>query len=55
MLFDADAFYLLFDAGYYGLGHQHEDKLDFVLYAHGRTLIDDPSIYQYKQDEFEPY
>ncbi len=52
---DADALYLLFDAGYYGLGHQHEDKLNFVLHAHGRTLIHDPSIYQYKLDEFEPY
>ncbi len=52
---DEHAFYLAFDAGAYGLGHQHEDKLNFVLHAHGRTLIHDPGIYQYKQDEFEPY
>ncbi|HEY64967.1 MAG TPA: hypothetical protein G4O02_10400 [Caldilineae bacterium] len=52
---DEDALYVIFDAGYYGLGHQHEDKLNFVLYAHGRPLIHDPSIYQYKHDEFEPY
>ncbi len=52
---DEGALYVIFDAGYYGLGHQHEDKLNFVLYAHGRPLIHDPSIYQYKRDEFEPY
>lgn len=50
-----DAVYLVFDAGYYGSGHQHEDKLSFMLHAYGRTLIIDPSIYQYKLDEFEPY
>ncbi|MCD6289926.1 MAG: alginate lyase family protein, partial [Anaerolineae bacterium] len=52
---DEDALYTIFDAGYYGLGHQHEDKLNFVLYAQGRPLIFDPSIYQYKLDAFEPY
>ncbi|GAB4558889.1 MAG: hypothetical protein Kow0047_04340 [Anaerolineae bacterium] len=52
---DERALYVIFDAGYYGLGHQHEDKLNFVLHAGGRSLIHDPSIYQYKQDEFEPY
>ncbi len=46
---------LIFDAGYFGSGHQHEDKLNFVYYAGGRELIGDPSIYSYKRDEFEPY
>lgn len=46
---------LVFDAGYFGAGHQHEDKLNFVLYAGGRELIGDPGIYSYKRDEFEPY
>ncbi len=46
---------LIFDAGYFGSGHQHEDKLNFVYYAGGRELIGDPSIYSYKPDEFEPY
>ena len=52
---DPQAMYLLFDAGYYGSNHQHEDKLNLVFHAGGRTLINDPSIYQYKQDEWEPY
>jgi hypothetical protein len=46
---------LIFDAGYFGAGHQHEDKLNFVFYAGGRELIGDPGIYSYKHDEFEPY
>ncbi len=50
-----DAQVLIFDAGYFGAGHQHEDKLNFVLYGGGRELIGDPGIYSYKGDEFEPY
>jgi hypothetical protein len=46
---------LIFDAGYFGAGHQHEDKLSFVYYAGGRELIGDPGIYSYKRNEFEPY
>ena len=46
---------LIFDAGYFGSGHQHDDKLHFVYYAGGRELIGDPCIYSYKRDEFEPY
>lgn len=52
---DEDAQYLVFDGGYYGDSHQHEDKLSFVLYAGGRTLIIDPGIYQYYRDEFLTY
>lgn len=46
---------LIFDAGYLGLKHEHEDKLNFVYYAGGRELIGDPGIYSYKRDKFEPY
>lgn len=52
---DPDGQVLIFDAGYFGSGHQHEDKLNFVYYAGGRELIGDPGIYSYKYDEFEPY
>ncbi len=47
--------YLLFDAGYFGHNHQHEDKLSFILHAHGRTLIGDPGIYRFRKDGFEKY
>jgi hypothetical protein len=46
---------LIFDAGYFGSGHQHDDKLNFVYYAGERELIGDPGIYLYVIDEFEPY
>lgn len=52
---DRSSPYLLFDAGYYGSGHQHEDKLNFVLCAYGRPLIIDPGIYRYVADRFESY
>lgn len=47
--------YLLFDMGFYGTGHQHEDKLNIILYAYGRELLHDPGIYRYSDDGFERY
>ena len=50
-----DGQYLLFDGGPYGDGHQHEDKLNFVLYSHGRLLLGDPNIYSYAPTELTRY
>jgi len=47
--------YLLFDMGFYGTNHQHEDKLNIILYAYGRELLHDPGIYRYSRDNFERY
>jgi len=47
--------YLFFDGASFGAGHQHEDKLSFVLYSHGRMLIGDPNIYSYAQTELTHY
>ena len=52
---DISSPYLIFDAGYFGSGHQHEDKLNFVLYAYGQPLIIDPGIHRYVRDAFEQY
>jgi hypothetical protein len=52
---ESDGQVLIFDAGYFGSGHQHEDKLNFVYYANGRELIGDPGIYAYARDAFSPY
>ncbi len=46
-----DGQYLHFDGAPYGANHQHEDKLNFLLYAHGRQLIADPGIYAYSATE----
>jgi hypothetical protein len=51
----ADGQTLIFDAGYFGSGHQHEDKLNFVFFSGRRELIGDPGIYSYKHDEMELY
>jgi len=50
-----DAQYLHFDGAPWGAAHQHEDKLNFVLYANGRPLINDPNIYAYSATELTHY
>jgi hypothetical protein len=50
-----DSRYLVFDGGFYGAGHQHEDKLHFLIHAHGRSMITDPGIYSYRKDPYERY
>jgi hypothetical protein len=50
-----DAQYLHFDGAPWGASHQHEDKLNFVIYAGGRQLIGDPNIYSYSWTEITRY
>lgn len=52
---DRDALYLVFDAGPYGAGHQHEDKLSFEAYAYGETLLFDTGRDGYHAPVFRPY
>ncbi|MCX6910947.1 MAG: heparinase II/III family protein [Verrucomicrobia bacterium] len=52
---DKDATYLLFDAGPFGFGHQHEDKLHFVLWSHGRQLVLDPGNFLYDNSRWRRY
>jgi hypothetical protein len=47
--------YLFFDAGPFGYGHQHEDKLNIVLYAYGQVLITEPGNYPYDSSEWRKY
>ena len=49
---DKDDRYLLMDAGPFGYGHQHEDKLSFVLYAHGKVHVTDPGNYAYDSSQW---
>jgi hypothetical protein len=44
---DRGDLYLAFDGGPFGRGHQHEDKLGFWLFAHGRSLLVDPGRHLY--------
>lgn len=50
-----DAQHLFFDGTPWGASHQHEDKLTFSLYAHGRPLVGDPNIYSYSRTELTHY
>ena len=50
-----DGQYLHFDGAAWGASHQHEDKLNFVLYSHGRLMIGDPNIYSYSRTELTHY
>ena len=52
---DPDDPCLFFDGGPYGYAHQHEDKLNVILYGHGRILIQDPGNYQYDTSEWRTY
>ena len=52
---DADARMLHFDAGLFGAGHQHEDKLHFAMYAYGKQLIPDAGNYMYDRSRWRVY
>ena len=47
--------YLFFDGGPFGYGHQHEDKLNVVIYSHGRVHVTDPGNYPYDDSEWRKY
>lgn len=52
---DTEAFYALFEVGPYGTGHQHEDKLSFILSAYGSRLITECGKYAYDSSEWRKY
>ena len=52
---DEQALYLAMDAGPYGAGHQHEDKLHFDVHAHGRSHILDPGRFTYAGGPWRSY
>lgn len=50
-----DACYLLLDAGPFGTGHQHEDKLSILVHAFGRLLICEAGRYSYDDSPWRRY
>jgi hypothetical protein len=52
---DNDARYLMFDAGPFGIAHQHEDKLHVDVYAYGKTLLYDTGLYEYDGSPYQRY
>ena len=47
-----DDTYVFFDGGEFGKAHQHEDKLQVVLFADGKEILVDPGNYAY--DRLDP-
>lgn len=52
---EPDDLYMLFDAGPFGYGHQHEDALSVVLYAYGKYMLVDPGNYPYDSSDWRKY
>ncbi|MEZ4636724.1 MAG: alginate lyase family protein [Caldilineaceae bacterium] len=52
---DEDAVYAFFDGGPFGYAHQHEDKLNLLVHAHGRLLVTEAGNYAYDTSEMRRY
>lgn len=50
-----DDYYAFFEVGPFGIAHQHEDKLNVLLYAYGQPLITECGIYAYDKSDFRRY
>ncbi len=50
-----DDLWALFDGGHFGYAHQHEDKLNLLLYAYGRVLLTEAGNYAYDDSEMRRY
>lgn len=46
---------LHFDAGPWGAGHQHEDKLGFQAYGYGKPLLTEGGVYMYDASRWRRY
>ena len=51
----ADDMWAFLDAGPFGEGHQHEDKLNFLLYAYGVDMLPDEGIFRYDKSDMRQY
>ncbi len=52
---DRDALFLGFEAGPFGYGHQHEDKLGVVIFAYGKDLLVEGGSYAYDASKWRRY
>jgi hypothetical protein len=52
---ERDALFLGFEAGPFGYGHQHEDKLGIVLFAYGKELLVEGGSYAYDASKWRRY
>ena len=52
---DKDAVWAYMDCSPFGRGHQHEDKLNVLLDAYGKTLLTEGGCYDYDTSEMRKY
>ena len=52
---ETNAPWMCMDAGPFGFGHQHEDKLGVTLTAFGRPLLVEGGVYTYDASEWRRY
>lgn len=52
---EKDGVWALFDAAPFGRGHQHEDKLNLLIYAQGKYLLTEGGNYAYDESEMRRY
>ncbi len=50
-----DALWAVLDAGHFGYGHQHEDKLNLLIHAYGHLLLTEGGNYAYDDSEMRRY
>ncbi len=52
---DREALFLGFEAGPFGYGHQHEDKLGILIFAYGKDLLVEGGSYAYDASKWRRY
>ena len=52
---DEDDFCTILEAAPFGAAHQHEDKLEVILHAYGKRMLDDPGRFRYDTSEMRQY
>ena len=50
-----DDIWSFFESAHFGAGHQHEDKLNFLLYAYGTYMLPDSGSFRYDTSEQRKY
>ena len=52
---DKKAVWFFMDSGPFGRGHQHEDKLNVLMYAYGKDVLSDSGSYAYDRSEMRHF
>ncbi len=53
--FENDGIWAFFESAPFGKSHQHEDKLNFLLYAYGKNMLDDSGNFAYDSSDMRKY